>query len=118
MGNVDIYSVGAESVYQIVQTGRTECIAGVSREGLTREILATHNCFHLVLTSHIPVMCKAHALLRRMLGCEILAKTSSVFNSLSLHTHSLSIIQPLQSNPKLNIGYKRLNKTTIKFGIE
>ena len=40
MGNVSIYSVGTENVYQIVQSGKTECLAGVSREGLTHEILA------------------------------------------------------------------------------
>ena len=47
VGNVDIYSVGTESVYQIVQIGRTECFASVLREGLTRETLAKHNCLHL-----------------------------------------------------------------------
>ena len=31
VGNVDIYSVGIESVYHIVQTGRIECFAGVLR---------------------------------------------------------------------------------------
>ena len=31
---------------------------------------------------------------------------------------SLSITQPLQSNPIINIGYKRLNRITIKFGTE
>ena len=41
------------------------------------------------LTLRIPVMCKAHALLRGMLSHEIPAKTSSVFNGLSLHTLSL-----------------------------
>ena len=41
-----------------------------------------------VLTFRILVMCRAHALLRGMLSCKILAKTSSVFNSLSLHTFS------------------------------
>ena len=45
--NVGIYSVGAESVYQIVQSGRTKCFAGVSWEGLTRKILAKHSCLHL-----------------------------------------------------------------------
>ena len=33
-------------------------------------------------------------------------------------SHSLSITQPLQSNPTINTGYKRLNKITIKFGTE
>ena len=47
VGNVGIYSVGTESVYQIVQFGRTECFAGVSREGLTSELLAKHSCLHL-----------------------------------------------------------------------
>ena len=69
-----IYSVGTESVYLIVQTGRTECLTGVSWEGLTREILARHNCIHPVLTLHIPVMCKAHASLRGKLSREIPAR--------------------------------------------
>ena len=47
VGNVGIYSVGTESVYQIVQSGRTECFAGVSREDLTYELLAEHSCPHL-----------------------------------------------------------------------
>ena len=47
MGNVGIYSVGVESVYQIVQSSRIECLAGVSREGLTREILVRHSYLHL-----------------------------------------------------------------------
>ena len=34
-------------MYQIVQSGRIECLASVSREGLTREILARHSCLHL-----------------------------------------------------------------------
>ena len=71
-----------------------------------------------MLTLHIPVMRRAHALHRGMLGREIPAKTSSVSNSSSLHTLSLSITQPLQSNLTINTWYKRLNKITIKFGIE
>ena len=47
VGNVGINSVGTESVNQIGQIGRTEYLAGVSREGLTHEILARHNCLHL-----------------------------------------------------------------------
>ena len=47
MGNVGVYSVGAKGVNQIVQSGKTECLAGVSQEGLTRKILARHNCLHL-----------------------------------------------------------------------
>ena len=37
VGKVGIYSVGIESVYQIVQSGITECFAGVLREVFTRE---------------------------------------------------------------------------------
>ena len=70
---MDIYSVGTESVYQIVQTGRTECFAGVSRKGLTGEILAKHKS-PSVLTLHIPVMCKAHASLYEMLSPELPAR--------------------------------------------
>ena len=35
VGNVGIYSVGIENVYQIIQIGKIECFASVSREGLT-----------------------------------------------------------------------------------
>ena len=90
VGNVGIYSVGTENVYQIVQTSITECLVGVLPEGLTREILASHSCLHPILTLRILVMCKAHASLRGKLSREIPAKTSSVFNSLSLYTLSLS----------------------------
>ena len=75
MGNVGIYIVGTESMYQIVQTGRIECLAGVSREGLTRKILVRYSCFHPVLTFRIPIMCKAHASLHKKLSHEIPART-------------------------------------------
>ena len=39
VGNVGIYSMGTESVYQIAQSSKTKCFAGVSKEGLTCEIL-------------------------------------------------------------------------------
>ena len=63
-------------------------------------------------------MCKAHALLHGILSREIPTKTYSVFNNLSLHTLSLSITEPLQSNPTINARYKRLIKIIIKFGME
>ena len=69
-----IYSVGTKSVYLIVQTGRTECLAGVSWEGRTREILARHSCLHPVLTLCIPIMCKAHASLHKKLSRKIPAR--------------------------------------------
>ena len=47
VGNMGIYSVGIESVNQIVQTGKTECFASVSREGLTCELLVKYSCLHL-----------------------------------------------------------------------
>ena len=74
MGNMGIYSEGTESVYLIVQTSRTECLAGVLWEGLTCEILARHSCLHPILTLRILVMCKAYASLRRKLSREILAR--------------------------------------------
>ena len=75
MGNVDIYGVGTENVYQIVQTGITECLVGVLPEGLNREILASHSCLHPILTLRNLVMCKAHASLRRMLSRELPVRT-------------------------------------------
>ena len=75
VGNVGIYSVGTENAYQIGQSGKTEYFASVSREGLTRELLAKHSCLHPVPTLCIPVMCKAYASFCRMLSRELLAKT-------------------------------------------
>ena len=70
MGNVGIYSVGAKGVYQIVQSGKTECLAGKPYSRDTRETQLSPS----VLTLRIPVMCKAHASFRRMLSREISAK--------------------------------------------
>ena len=67
--------VGIESLYQMVQIDKIECLAGVSWEGLTREILIRHSCLHPILTLHIPVICKAHASLRGKLSREIPART-------------------------------------------
>ena len=47
VGKGGIYSVGTESVYQIVQTSKIECLASVSQEGLSHEILARHSYLHL-----------------------------------------------------------------------
>ena len=113
MGNVGIYSVGAESMYQRGQFGKTECFANVSREGLTHATCKTQ-LSPSVLTLQILVMCRAHASFRRMLSHEILAKTLQSSICLSLHT--LSLTQPLQLNPTINKRYNRLNKITIKFG--
>ena len=89
--NGSIYSMGKDRVYQKWQSGKTECYAGVSREGLTRETLAKTSCLHPVLTLRILVMCRAHASLHGKLTREILAKTASVFKCLkSSHTLSLS----------------------------
>ena len=47
MGNDGIYSVGTEIVYQIGQSGKIECFASISWEGLTCELLPKHSCLHL-----------------------------------------------------------------------
>ena len=86
VGNVDIYSVGIESVYQIGQSGKTECFVSVSREGLTREILTKDSCLHPVLALRIPIMCRAYASFHRMLSRELPAKTLQSSICLSLHT--------------------------------
>ena len=75
VGNVGIYSVGTKIVHHIGQSGKIECFASVSQEGLTRELLTKHGCLHPVLTLIIPIMCRAHASFRRMLSCELLMKT-------------------------------------------
>ena len=73
--NVGIYNVDNESVYQIGQSGKIKCFVSVSREGLTRELLAKHSCLHLVLTLCIPVMCRAHASFNGMFSRELPVKT-------------------------------------------
>ena len=104
VGNVGIYSVVTESVYQIGQFGKIECFASLSREGLTCELLTKHNCFHPVLTFHIPVMCKAYALFREMLSRELPAKTLQSSICLSLHTLSLSCtILTIKSHNKYKV---------------
>ena len=116
MGNMGINSVGTESVYQNWQSGKTECLTGVSQKGLTHEILMRHNYLHPVLTLHIPA-CASH--MSRFARC-LVARYSRKLFSLQLleSSHSLSITQPLQSNPIINTRYKRLNRITIKFGTE
>ena len=54
VGNMGIYSVGTESMYQIVQSGKIECFAGVLQEGLTCELLAKHSSSH---SSHVQGTC-------------------------------------------------------------
>ena len=62
-------------------------------------------------------MCRAHTSFCRMLSRKLPMKT--LLPSIAwVFTYSLSITQPLQLNPTINTGYKRLNKITIKFGTE
>ena len=72
-----------------------------------------------VLTLRIPVMCRAHALLRGMLSREIPVKTSSVFNSLSLHTHSLyHTTLTIKSHNKYRVQKIEYNYNQIWHGIK
>ena len=84
------------------------------REGLTRKRLTRDSCLHPILTLCIPA-CASH--MSHFARC-LVAKYPRKLFSLQLleSSHSLSITQPLQSNPIINIRYKRLNKITIKFG--
>ena len=75
MGNNGIYSVGEDVVEQIGQNSKTDYFAGISQEGLTRETLAKPSYLHLILTLHIPIMCRAHASLLEILIGELPAKT-------------------------------------------
>ena len=70
MGNVGIYNVGAKGMNQIVQFGRTECLAGRPYPRDTRETQLSPS----ILTLRIPVLCKAHTSFYRMLSSEIPAK--------------------------------------------
>ena len=116
MGNVGIYSVGRDLMYQIWQIGKTECFVGISREGLTREtfaktaIIICHDSSH---SSHVLSTCFT---LREGFSRATYKNFFSLQFALSFHT--LSYTQPLQRNPTQNTGYKRLNKITIKFGMK
>ena len=117
LSNVGIYSVGTESVYQIGQSGKTECFVNVSQEDLTHELLAKHS--YLLLSWLFTFQsCGGH--MHHFAGCLVASYPQKLF-SLQLawvFTFSLSLTQPLQLNPTLNTGYKRLNIITIKFGTE
>ena len=116
VGNVGIYSVGTESVYQIAESGKTECFASVSREGFTRELLTKHSCLHLSWLFTFQ-SCAGH--MHHFAGCLVASYPRKLFCfQLFESSHSLSITQPLQLNSTINTGYKRLNKITIKFGTE
>ena len=119
MGNVGIYSVDTESVYQIGQSGKTECFASVSQEGLTRKLIAKHNYLHPVLTLRIPVMCRAHASFHEMLSHELPTKTLQSLICLSLHILSLShTTLTNKSHNKYRIQKIEHNYNQIWYGIK
>ena len=103
VGNVGIYSVDTESVYQIGQSGKTVCFASVLRLGLTRKLLMKHSCLHSVLILRILVMCRAYASFRRMLSYELPAKTLQSSICLSLHILSLTHNLTIKSHNKYKI---------------
>ena len=67
-------------------------------------------------SSHVQGTC----IISRDAQSQATRENSSVFNCLSLHTHtlslSLSFTQLLKLNPTINTWYKILNKIIIKFG--
>ena len=116
MGNMGINSVGIESVSQKWQSSKTECFADVSQEGFIRELLAKHNYLYLpwfftfqscARHIHLFARCLVASYPRKLFCLQLLESS-----------HTLSITQPLQLNPRINTGYKQLNKITIKFGME
>ena len=90
-----------------------ECFVGRPYSRATRETQLSPS----VLTLCIPVMYRAHASFHEMLSREVPVK--NLLSSVAwVFTHSLSITQSLQLNPKINTDTKRLNKITIKFSTE
>ena len=112
-------NVGIETVYQIAQSGKTECFASVSREGLTRELLAKHSYLHLSWLFAFQ-SCVGH--MHNFTGCLVTSYLQKLFCLQSLESslsHSLSLsLSTLKLNPTTNTGYKKLNKITIKFNTE
>ena len=87
VGNEGIYSVGSKSVYQIVQSGRTESFASVSCEVLTCELLAKHSCLHLYWLFAFQ-SCARPMLPSRDAQSRDTSENHPGFNCLSLHTLS------------------------------
>ena len=117
VGNDGIYSVGENVVEQIWQNSKTDCFAGISQEGPTCETLAKSNCLHPILTLIIPSYARH---MHHFVGC-LLASYSRKHFSLQfswVFNLSFSHTQPLQINPTINTGCKRLNIITIKFDTE
>ena len=80
----------------------------ISRVSCGKALPAKHSCHHPILTLHIPVMCRAHASLRKMLTHELPAKTLQ--SSICLESsRSLS----------LSLSYTTLtNKTHMKYRVQ
>ena len=89
-----IYSAGRDQMYQIWQIGKTECFAGISREGLTRETLAKTSCNHLSWLFAFQ-SCVEHML--HFVGRLLTSYPQKLlWSSIVLSLHTLSHTQPLQ----------------------
>ena len=92
-----------------------ECLAGRPYLQDTRETQLSPS----VLTLRILVMCRAHALLRGMLSREIPAKTSSIFNNLSLRILSpYHTTLTIKSHNKYKVQKIEYNYNQIWHGIK
>ena len=120
VGNVGINSVGTKSVYQKWQSGKNRmfrgCLVGRPYPRDTHKNQLSPSCPDSSHSNHVQGTC--------ITSWDVYSwathENTSVFNALSLHTHTLSLThtQPLQINPTWNTGYKRLNRITIKFDME
>ena len=90
VGNVSIYSVGKDMVYQIWQNNKIECFTGISRKCLTREIFAKTNCHHLSWLFTFQSCAKHMASLRGKATRELPVKTPLIFNLSWVFTFSLT----------------------------
>ena len=116
MGNVDIYNVGKDMVYQIWQNSKTECFTGISQEGLTCETpakLAVTICYNSLHSSHVlsTWLHFAGSLLASYLQ-------KFLWSSMSLKSSHSLLHTTLTMKSHINTRYIRLNKITIKFGTE
>ena len=97
VGNVDIYSVGRDLVYQIWQIGKTECFAGISQEGLTHKTVMKTNCTICHDSSHSSHVLSTYFTSQKGFSRATRKNIFDLQGVLSLHT--LSHTQPLQWNP-------------------
>ena len=117
VGNVDINSIGTESVYQKWPSGKTECFAGIFGGKTLLARYSQKPAVSILSWLFAFQSCSEH--MHHFMGYLLTSYPQKHFSLQCLESsHSLSLTQPLQINPTWNTKYKRLNIITIKFDMK